>query len=457
MDLAFWLELILFILLLGFSGFFSSSETAMFSLNSRQLDQMHRDGNPRIGLIERMLAEPRRLIVTILIGNEFVNVAASVISATMVIQLFGAENKLFNLFIMVPVLLLIGEITPKTLAVRNNVAFASFESRPIDIFARMITPIRWAVRGISEWFTTLIVGKERLRGNIVTEDMVRTLAREAVGEGVLDHMEAQFIDQIFELGNKSLDDILTPRADITFISVGMPISDILELRRNTRQSRYPVFQDHRDNVIGILHARDLLNIDLSRLDSSRDRFVKLLREPYFVPETKPALELFDSFRDRKRSFALTVDEYGGITGLVTMEDLLECIFGDIPSPSDEEFKIQNLGNYCYSADGNIPLEEINQWLKVRFIGGEMETLAGFVLHEFGELPSEGESIIIDDYRFTVKKVSQNRIVNLHLEQLEANGEEKEQDSISREAGSSPGETEAREPELSRPAEKKDMS
>ena len=189
MDLAFWLELALFICLMGLSGFFSSSETAMFSLNQRHLEQMRRDKNPRIDLITRMLSEPRRLIVTILIGNEFVNVAASVISAAMVIQVFGAENKLFNLFIMVPILLLVGEITPKTLAIRNNVAFSTFESKPIDIFARMITPLRWAVRNFSDWFTTLIVGKERSRGNIITEDMVRTLAHEAVGEGVLDQMD----------------------------------------------------------------------------------------------------------------------------------------------------------------------------------------------------------------------------------------------------------------------------
>ncbi|MCP3870767.1 MAG: HlyC/CorC family transporter [Gammaproteobacteria bacterium] len=420
MDLTFWLELILFILLLAFSGFFSSSETAMFSLSSRHLEQMRRDNNPRIELIQRMLAEPRRLIVTILIGNEFVNVAASVISAAMVIQVFGAENKLFNLFIMVPILLLFGEITPKTLAIRNNIAFATAESRPIDLFAKLITPIRWAVRTVSEWFTTLIVGSERSRGNIVTEDMVRTLAREAVGEGVLDDMEAQFIDQIFELGNKTLDDILTPRADITFISVDAPISEILELRQKTRQSRYPVYREHRDNVIGILHARDLLNVDLEKLEENRDRFVKLLRRPYFVPETKPALELFDRFRDRKRSFALTVDEYGGVTGLVTMEDLLECIFGDIPSPSDQKFKFQELGTNHYSVDGTVDLEEINELLGSHYAGGEMETLAGFVLHKFGELPSEGASIDIGNYQFTVEKIIRNRIATLQVKALESN-------------------------------------
>lgn len=142
MDIALAVELIVFIILLGFSGFFSSTETSLFSLNKLQLEKMRADGNRRIDLIERLLSEPRRLIVTILIGNEFVNVAASVISAAMVIQLFGAENKLVNLFVMVPILLVFGEITPKVLAIRNNVAFATFESGPIDQFARLITPLR---------------------------------------------------------------------------------------------------------------------------------------------------------------------------------------------------------------------------------------------------------------------------------------------------------------------------
>ena len=135
MDFAFWLELVLFIVLLMFSGFFSSSETSMFSLNSIHLEQMRRDGNPRLTLINKMLSEPRRLIVTILIGNEFVNVAASVLSAAMIINVMGADSKLINILVMVPILLVFGEITPKTLAIKNNIAFATFESKPIDVFA----------------------------------------------------------------------------------------------------------------------------------------------------------------------------------------------------------------------------------------------------------------------------------------------------------------------------------
>jgi putative hemolysin len=420
-DLAFWLELGLFIVLLILSGFFSSSETSMFSLNSLHLEQMRREGNPRIDLIERMLSEPRRLIVTILIGNEFVNVAASVLSAAMIIHLVGEEGKLFNILVMVPILLIFGEITPKTLAIKNNIAFATFESRPIDLFARIIFPLRWAVRMVAEFFTTLIVGKERSQGNIITEDMVRTLVQDAVGKGALDQAEAKFIHQIFEFGSKDLEDVMTPRSEITFIAVDDPLSSILATLRETRQSKVPVYKEHRDEVVGILHVRDLLEVDLDEMEREPGKLVEILREPYFVPESKPALELFDTFKERKISFALTVDEYGGITGLVTMEDLLECIFGDIPSPSDitAQFEVERVGDGRYRVEGSMPLDEFDAQFNSHLKNGDVETIGGLVLNEFGELPSVGEVVSIEDFNITITKVGQNRVVEMQLERIDS--------------------------------------
>jgi putative hemolysin len=317
---------------LAFSGFFSSTETSLFSLSSFQIDQMRAAKNPRIELIERLRSEPRRLIVTILIGNEFVNVSASVISAAMVIHLFGADNEMINLLVMVPILLLFGEITPKVLAIRNNVAFANAECRPIALFARLITPLREVIRHVADFFITLIVGKQRSQGNLVTEDMIRTLVHDAVGEGALDSQEAQYIEKIFDFGSKSLSDIMRPRSDIQFLSADLPVAELLAQIKATRQSRYPVFKGHRDTILGILYTRDLLGVDLAKLERDPQGFRKLLRQPNFFPESKPAVELFHTFRQRKLSFALIVDEYGGVTGLVTMEDLLECVFGEIYQP-----------------------------------------------------------------------------------------------------------------------------
>jgi len=414
LDVTLFIELALFVVLMLLSGFFSSSETSLFSLNKLQLEQMRRDDNPKITLIERMLSEPRRLIVTILIGNEFVNVAASVISAAIVIQLFGAENKLVNLFIMVPILLLFGEITPKTLAIRNNVAFATAQCKPIDLFARLIAPLRWVVRHVAEWFTTLIVGSELDRGSIVTRDMVRTLAQEAVGDGVLDRDEAQYIEQIFDFGNRTVEDLMTPRSNVEFLSSELPIGDMVKEIKRTRHTKIPVYFEHRDSVQGMLHARDLLAADLHALEQNPEGLADVLREPYFVPETKSASDLFHTFRKRRLSVALAVDEYGGITGLISMEDLLECIFGDIPSPSEvfSETDVAVADDGTRRVDGSLAIAQFNEEFGAAIEEGEFETVAGYILHEYGELPEQGDVIDVGGFSFTIEEVERNRMKTL---------------------------------------------
>ncbi len=417
LDIMVILELVVFIVLLGFSGFFSSTEVALFSLNQMQLEELRRNKHPRFPLIEKLLSEPRRLIVTILIGNEFVNVSASTLSAAMIIHFWGAESELINLFIMVPILLLFGEITPKVLAIRNNVAFALVESRLIAIFASLIRPLRWVVRIVADFFITLIVGKERSKGNLVTEDMVRTLAREAVGEGTLDHKEAELIDQVFEFGDKTLEDIMTRRSDIHFLAIEMTPRDLIAEIKRTQHSRYPVYKGHRDTIVGVLHTRDLLGADLAKLERDPQGLRKLLREAHFFPESKAAAELFHVFRQRKLSFALTVDEYGGVTGLVTMEDLLECLFGEIHSPSDvaQQALVTDLGDGRFLVDAAISVEELNAWLESRFPTDQVETLAGLLLDGFGELPDEGASLVMGSWQFVVRQLVNNRITQVLIE------------------------------------------
>ena len=432
MDYILWLEIGLFVLMMGLSGFFSSSETSLFSLSNVQLEQMRRDQHPRFSLIQRLLSQPRRLIITILIGNELVNVTASVISAAIVIKVLGAENKWINLLIMVPLLLVVGEITPKVLAIRHNAALAGLESRPIEFFTWLIKPIRMVVRKIADWIITLIIGKERSRGNIITEDMVRVLAREAVGEGALDHFEAQFIEQIFDFGNKTLEDVMTPRSDIFFLAMDMPLDKIIVDVCKSRHTKIPIYQENRDNICGILHARDLLGIDNEKFSRDPHRLQELLRKPYFVPESKLAADLFHTFRERKLSIALTVDEYGGVTGLVTMEDLLECIFGEIHSPSDEVHKvsIKDLGEGRHTVDGSKPISEFNQEMDSALSEEWGETIGGLLLHHYGELPPEGDKIDIDRFRFQVTEIEENRIRTVEFEEIpeEAHPENKPPES-----------------------------
>jgi len=246
---------------------------------------------------------------------------------------------------------------------------------------------------------------------------VRVLAHDAVGEGALDRTEAQFIDHIFDFGNKTLEDVMTPRSDIFFLPLVSSIYEKVEELRRTRHTKVPIYQEHRDHIVGILFARDLLGSDLEELSKDPQKFIKLLREPYFVPESKQAAELFNTFRERRMSCALTVDEYGGVTGLVTMEDLLECIFGDIHSPSDisSHIYIKELGKGRYRIDGAMPIEDLNERIGSNLDDESAETVGGLLLNEYGELPTEGTVIVVNNLQFKVIDVEENRIKELHLE------------------------------------------
>jgi len=433
-------ELILFAILMVLSGFFSSSETSLFSLSRARIEQMRQDGNPRVRLIERLLSRPRRLIMTVLIGNEFVNLTASVLSASVVIHLFGLENKWINLFVMVPLLLVVGEITPKTLAMHHNVAFANFQSRPIDVFARLITPIRRLVRKISSPFITLFVGKERSRGNIITEDMVRTLARDALDEGVLDFQEARFINDILAFDDKVLEDIMTPRSHVFFLPLQMPLAEMLAEMRLVRHTKAPVFDGNRDKVVGVLNLRGLLGVDIDEVSREPGRLRRLLLSPYFVPESKLASETFHAFRERRLSMALTVDEYGGVTGLVTMEDLLECIFGDIQSPSDVggRHMVQD-GDDRLTIDGSMPVADLNKELDADLTEEWAETVGGVLLHVHGELPAVGAVIQVGVFKFTVLDVEDNRIKTVSMVTVRGTADESD-DALDARAESEQNET-----------------
>jgi putative hemolysin len=321
---------------------------------------------------------------------------------------------------MVPILLLVGEITPKTLALRHNVAFATAQSQPIMIFAKLISPIRWVVRIVADGITTLIVGKQRARGSIVTEDLLRTLAHEAEQEGVVDYHEARFIDQIFEFSRKTVADVMTPRSAMFCLPAETPPQEIVRQLVRSRHSRVPLYREHRDRIVGVLYTRDLLSPATQGGLDQPGAIESLLREPLLIPEVKPTAELFETFRKRNLTFALTVDEYGGVTGLVTMKDLLEHIFGEIRSLSDAARLqgIEDLSDGRYAIDGELTVEDFNREMNVHLKGWHAHTVAGLVLNAYGELPPVGASVEIDALRFLVETVDHNRIRRLIVEPLE---------------------------------------
>lgn len=409
------LQLMLFVGLLGCSAFFSGSEVALFSLNQLQLEQMAKENHPRLALIRQLLKDPRALITTILIGNELVNVAASNISATLLIKFLGSEEKWWvNILVMLPILLLFGEITPKTIAVRNSITVAGLVSRPLALFRRMITPLRIVIGWISNILITLMIGKQKDKQTTITEDMVRSLAEQASQDGAIDDMERTYIDNIFNFGNILVKDIMIPRAKIFFLPRSTDFKETIQACKQTGYTRIPVYDGHRDDVVGVLHVRDLIK-QLPDNDKLPMDPMKWLRKPYFVSGNRLVSTLFQSFKEKNLSMAMVVDEFGGLVGMVTMHDLLEIIFGPLHSNKKESTveDSKQLTNGCYQLEGVMSVEEFHRMTGHASLNGvNAETIGGVVLDALGELPEPGQKVRVANWEFSVQEVENNRITSL---------------------------------------------
>ena len=408
-----YIEIPLLVLLLFFSGFFSGSETALFSLSRVQVEKITQR-RPRKGKrIADLLERPRRLIITILLGNEFVNISISTISAAIMIQILQEEVPWLNILVVVPILLLLGEITPKTLAIRNSEGFSSFVATPLSYFLRWITPLRWLVRTISDRIVNLFVRESERKGSILTEDVIRTIVEESEKEGILDSVEKEFIYNIFDFGDIKLDKVMTPRANLFYLPEEMPLKQMIREIKESHFSKVPIFRENRDNIIGILFATDLIGLRPEEIEDSERTLRRILRKPLFVPVNKGADELFRTFQKKKMSIAIVLDEYGGVQGLITVEDLLEEIFGEIY----DEFEVENkqydkISDRIYHVQADMVLEDFSKMIGVPLESEDVDTIGGFVFGLFGELPREKASIIYSNLHFTVDRVRGNRIESL---------------------------------------------
>jgi putative hemolysin len=405
-----YIELSLLFILICLSALFSGSETAFFSLSSYQIEKLvHK--NPKKGIkIRRLLNSPRSLIITILLGNEFVNVSISTISAGIIIHILGQETPWINIGIVLPLLLLFGEITPKTIAIYNNEKFSSFVATPLSLFKAMISPLRWLIKQISDKIVNIFVKESARKESILTEDIVKTIVEEGEKEGVLDDLEKKYIFKIFDFGDTTIDEVMTPHSNLFCLPFKMPLKEMIQKIKQSHYSKVPIYRNNRDNIIGVLFATDLIGLNKQEIEDSENTLNKILREPYFAPVNKRADELFRTFQRKKMSFAIVLDEYGGIQGLVTMEDLLEQIFGEISDEYEKEKKHhQKISPSTFKVKANMPLEKFNKLIGADIKSEEMDTIGGFLFSLFGELPKENMKIKFNNLLFTVNKITKNRI------------------------------------------------
>ena len=405
-----YVEIFLLPILLFLSGFFSGSETALFSLSRVQVESLLKKNPGKGQKIRNLLERPRRLLITILLGNEFVNIAISTISAALIIQIAGSKFLWINIFIVLPILLLFGEITPKTLAIRNNERFSIFVATPITYFARWIKPIRWLIRNVSDRVVNIFIGEHTETGSILTEDVIKTIIEDGEKEGILDSLERDFIYKVFDFGDVKLDYIMTPRANLFCLPAKMGLQETIHQIKECHYSKVPIYEGNQDNIIGILFATDLIGLSSKEISDSTNTLKKILRAPHFVPVTKRADELFQTFRRKKISIAIVLDEYGGVLGLVTMEDLLEEIFGEITDEFEEEDKLyEKLSDGIFRIKASMPLVDFNRLMGSDLISEKVDTIGGLVFSLFGELPKPKSTINYQNLTFIVDKIVRNRL------------------------------------------------
>jgi CBS domain containing-hemolysin-like protein len=412
MILALCLQVVLFVC----SAFFSGSETALFSLSRLDLQKLRRDRHPRSETLHALLDQPRRLIISILCGNELVNIAATANLAGVLVNLYGESRAgWINILVMFPMLLLLGEVTPKTIAVSNPVRIsAGLVAGPLSIWVRIITPLRRAVRLVADTITTWIVGKERARENILQVDELRSLLADVAEEGVLDATERVLIDNLLEAGETEIVEIMTPRTKINFLKDDMSLEEIVAYFKKFRHPRVPVCHEHHDALVGFVHAEDVIRLILDDVDLSKRSLAQIMHPPVVVPPTKYVDEMFDFFQSSKSRAAVVLSEFGGVEGFITMRDIVNFIFGEISEGvKGQEYYLERDAS-SYDVPGDMRLTDFNDLTNFGIEDPRMTTIGGVVFRYLDRLPEVGDQVTLDGLVATVLEMDGHRLARVRV-------------------------------------------
>jgi len=398
------------IFLLVISAFSSAAETAITSVNRIKIRQLSEEGVRSAELLNTLLKHPNRFLSTILLLNNLVNVAAAA-SMTVLAERYVAYPAAVATGVGTFLILVFGEITPKSFAVQNADRLALLSAPVIRVMEYIFYPLIKLLIAISNLILRLTRARTMKEGPFVTEEEIRTMVSVGEEEGVIEEEEKEMIDSIFEFGETIVKEVMIPRMDMVAVERKTPVPQALDVILHEGYSRLPVFDKTIDNVVGIVYARDLL-VNYSK-GLKNITLKKLMRQPYFVPETKKVLELLKELQKRKTHMAVVVDEYGGTAGLITIEDILEEIVGEIFDEYDlEEVLVEYLDENNIRVDGKVDLDEINEILGINLPEAEYESIGGFVINLFGKIPAASEEIDYNGLTFKVEAIDGRRISKL---------------------------------------------
>jgi len=414
------LETIGLMILLALSAFFSGAETALFSLNKLHLKKLQRkEQTLQVESIVKLLDDPQKTLITILIGNMFVNITASSLATYLAIKLFGNIGVGIASGFMVFMILVFGEVVPKSLAITQAEKISKRVARTIELLSMILFPLvkllKLLINGLYNLFR---MNKNRGKKEITEEDLI-TLINVGKDEGVIEEQEKKMIKNIFEFGDTTVKEVMIPRVDIDFAPHDISLTSIVNMIKKSGHSRIPVYEGTIDNIIGILYVKDILKIyrELFQLKEIFD-VKKILRKAYFVPENKKIDELLDIFQKDRIQIAIVIDEYSGTDGLVTMEDVLEEIVGEIIDEYDKEIELfKKIDENTFIADGMINIDKINEVLHVKIPEDDFETLGGFIYKLIEKVPREEEEIIYKNIKIIIKRVIKNRIKRVKIIKL----------------------------------------
>ena len=404
-------QLIILIILLMLSAFFSSAETALTTVNRIRIRSLADDGSKRAKTVLKITDNSGKMLSAILIGNNIVNVAAASITTSLAYSLGGSAVAIANAVITIAILLF-GEITPKTTATIHAEKLALIYAPIISIFMKIMTPVIFIINGLSNAVLLLLRIDPNAKNQTMTENELRTIVDVSHEDGVIESDEKEMIYNVFDLGDAKAKDVMVPRVHVTFADVNTTYEELIEIFREDKFTRLPIFEDSTDNVIGTINMKDLLLFDNTKEFHIRD----ILREAYFTYEYKNISELLVEMREASFNIAIVLDEYGDTAGLITLEDILEEIVGEIHDEYDEneEDFIKEIGECEYMIEGSTNLDDLNDRLDLQLESEDYDSLGGFIIEHLDRLPEEGDSITTEDgLRLVVESLDKNRIESVH--------------------------------------------
>ena len=411
-DVLITLEIIALLALLSMSAFFSLSETALISSNKLRIRKLGEEGMESALVVQRLMEHPNRLLATILVGNNIVNISAAAIATSLAINFFGSKGVGIAIGVFTFVILVFGEITPKSLAFQKAERISLLVAKPLDFLVNILYPLVRALTFITKIILKPFGGDVKRLSPYVTEEEIKMLVEVGEREGTIEKREMEMIHSIFEFTDKVAREAMIPRVDMDCVDVNLDLNKALNIVLRTRHRRMPVYEGSIDNIIGIVNAHDLLHYLKEQKGANlRD----IARSAYYVPETKKLGELFREMQEKKTQIAIVVDEYGGTAGLITLENLLEEIVGEILDEYDaEEPPIEILDEHRVLVDAKTSIKELNEAVGLNLPEEDFETIGGLVFNKFGRIPSAGEKIRIKNITIAVEKMRGRRISKLKI-------------------------------------------